>query len=177
MPNLTVHFDGAVVDRQSFLDGARTFTIEAEDKPSTGWRMNLSFHWDVEHESVDEGDLALVDPVGAELFAALAEGSAAEITDAEGNAGAAQIDLRFQVSGGEGGYVGATGTVRITGTLAGQGAGTGGSFEGEPGEAAMLTAEIAVEGGESGAVWEQRPAENIPTGTPQRYQEPGGPAT
>ena len=172
MPHVTINFSGAVTDRQSFLDGGRTSAIEAEDQPSAGWRMGLNLRWPVETEEVNEGDLTLVDPLGAELYATLTAGTVAEITDEEGNADAAQIDLRFEVTGGDGGYAGAAGAVHVTGTLAGQGAGTGGSFEGEAGEVALLTAEIAVEG--AGEVWQHPPTENIPTGTPQRYQEPGG---
>ena len=172
MPQVTVNFSGAVTDRQGFLDGARVFRIEAEDQPSTGWRLALSFRWPVETESVDEGEITMTDPLGGEFFGTLAEGSAAEITDEDGVPAAAQLDLRFEVTGGEGGYSDASGAVRVNGTLAGQGSGTGGSFEGDPGEAALLTAEIAVES--EGVTWDRSPTENIPTGTPQRYQEPRG---
>lgn len=171
MQHQSINFAGVVVDRQSFLDGARTFTIEAESQPATGWRLTLSFHWDVEGEAVDEGDLTLVDPIGAELYATLTRGTAAEITDAEGDVGAAQLDLTFDVTGGEGGYVSAAGAVSVTGTLAGQGSGTGGSMEGAPLEVAQITVQIDVDGEQRGAVWQAPPEANIPTGTPRRYQE------
>ncbi len=168
----TINFAGAVTDRQSFLDGGRLFTIEAEEQPSAGWRLAMTFRWPVTSEAVDEGELTLVDPIGAELYATLTGGTAAEITDEEGNVGAGQIDLTFDVTGGEGGYAEATGTVSVTGTIAGEGEGTGGSMEGEPGEGALLTAQLAVEGEDPARVWRAAPTEDIPTGTPERFQEP-----
>lgn len=171
MEPLTINFAGVIADHQRFLDGARSYTIEAENQPATGWRMALSFRWDVEDDAVDEGDLTLVDPVGAELYGTLTAGTAAEITDAGGDANAAQLDLTFEVTGGEGGYASAAGTVSVTGTIAGEGPGTGGSFEGE---GALLTARISVSGAEEGRVWGRAPEADIPTGTPRRDGEPRG---
>ena len=174
MPRFSINFSGAITDRESLLNGSRTYRIEAEDQPNAGWRLAMSFRWPVESEAVDEGDLTLVDPVGAELYGTLSGGTAAEITDQDGTAEAGQIDLQFDVTGGEGGYAAATGLIRVHGTIAGEGGGTGGSFEGEPGEAALLTVDLDVQGEYEGQVWQHPPTENIPTGTPQRYQEPGG---
>lgn len=136
-------FVGVIVDRQSFLDGARHLTIEGEDRPPTGWQLSLSFRWSVQSEVVTEGDLSLTEPDGGELQASLATGRASEVTDEEGNVNAAQIDLTFMVSGGEGRFANAAGDLRLTGTIAGQGEGTGGAYEGE---GVLLTMEWRVEG-------------------------------
>lgn len=158
MLRIQISFAGVIAERQSFLDGARQFTIEAEDQPPMGWRMTLALRWPLETEQVEEGDLTLIDPTGAELSGSLIEGHAAEITDEDGNVNAARVDLRYEVTGGEGGYANAAGSVHVYGTIAGEGEGTGGSFEGE---GALLTAELDIEG--EGDVWRAAPTANIPT--------------
>jgi hypothetical protein len=157
MLRMQINFAGVIAERQSFLDGARQFTIEAEDQPSLGWRMTLAVRWPLESERVEEGDLTLTDPSGSELSGSLMEGSAAEITDEDGNVNAARVDLQYEVSGGEGGYANATGRVRVHGTIAGEGEGTGGTFEGE---GALLTAELDVDN--EGDVWRAAPTARIP---------------
>lgn len=158
MLRMQINFAGVIAERQSFLDGARQFTIEGEDQPSVGWRMTLALRWPLETEQVEEGDLMLIDPSGAELSGSLMQGDAAEITDEDGNVNAARVDLHFDVSGGDGGYANAAGRVRVHGTIAGEGQGTGGSFEGE---GALLTAELEIDG--EGDVWRASPAAHIPT--------------
>lgn len=154
----SVNFAGAIADRQGYLDGARVYTIEGEGQPATGWRLALTVRWPIASERVEEGDLSLVEPGGAELTASLVTGAAAEITDEDGNVNAARLDLRFEVTGGEGGFAGATGTVRVHGTVAGEGEGTGGSFEGE---GILLTAELDITG--EGDVWRHPPERRIPS--------------
>lgn len=160
------NFTAVIADRQSFLDGGRQFTMEGEDQPPTGWRVMLSFRWPVQSEAVTEGDLTLVEPRGAALQGSLSAGRASEITDEEGNVNAGQFDFTFDVTGGEGGFQRATGTVHVTGTLAGQGEGTGGSFEGE---GVLLTVEYTIEGAEG--IWDAPPELIVPTGAPDRIVE------
>jgi hypothetical protein len=176
MLHTEINFAGVIADRQSFLDGARSFTIEAEDRPAIGWRMTLSFRWSPEEdgERVEEGDLTLTDPRGNELYGSLSRGTAAEITDEEGGVAATHLDLTFVVTGGEGAYAAATGTVAVSGTIAGEGPGTGGSLEGE---GALLTARLAIAGEDAAAAWEYPPTEDIPSGPARRYQEPPPQAT
>jgi hypothetical protein len=158
MLRVKVNFAGVITDRQSFLDGGRVYTIEAEDQPSIGWRMMLTMRWPMESGEVEEGDLSVTEPGGAELLGTLAGGTAEEITDEDGNPNAARLDLRFDVTGGEAGFAGASGSVLVHGTIAGEGEGTGGSFEGE---GALLTAELDIDG--EGDVWRHPPAEHIPS--------------
>jgi hypothetical protein len=158
MLRMQINFVGVITDRQSFLDGARQFMIEAEDQPATGWQMALAMRWPLETEQVEEGDLTLRDPSGAELTGSLMEGRASEFTDEDGNVNAVRVDLRFEVTGGEGGYAGASGSVRVHGTIAGEGEGTGGTYEGE---GALLTAELDIQG--EGDVWRAAPEQRIPT--------------
>jgi hypothetical protein len=145
---LTITFAGAIADQQRFLDGARVYTVEAEDQPATGWRLSLALRRPMVTERVEEGDLTLVEPGGGELSATLVEGTAAEIADEDGVVNAARIDLRFEVSGGEGGFAGAAGSVRVHGTISGEGEGAGVTYEGE---GALLTADLEVEG--ASGVW------------------------
>jgi hypothetical protein len=161
MQALSVNFAGVIVDRQSFLDGSRVFTIEAEDRPSQGWRLMLTFRWPVVSEDVDEGDLTLVVPDGGEIYGTLAGGTATEITNEVEESTAARFDLDFAVSGGDGPYEQVSGRLRVTGTIAGEGVGTGGSLEGE---GALITVEMWLEGAPDLSRF--RPTAAIPTGQP-----------
>jgi hypothetical protein len=143
MQALNVTFVGAIVERQSFLDGSRVFTIEGEDQPSLGWRVSLTFRWPVAAEDVDEGDLTLVLPDGGEIYGSLTGGTAAEVTDELGETNAARFELDFGVTGGDGPYARVSGRLHVRGTIAGEGAGTAGSFEGE---GVLLTVEMWLEG-------------------------------
>lgn len=161
MQALSVNFTGVIVDRQSFLDGSRVFTIDAEGQPSLGWRLTLTFRWPVVSEDVDEGDLTLFVPDGGEIYGTLAGGTAAEITDEMGESAAARFDLDFAVSGGDGLYEQASGRLWVTGTITGEGTGTGGSLEGE---GVLMTVEMWLEGVPDLSRF--RPTATIPTGQP-----------
>lgn len=143
MQALSINFAGVVVERQSFLDGSRVFTIEGADQPALGWRVSLTFRWPVASEAVDEGDLTLVLPDGGEIYGSLSGGTAAEITDEMGEANAARFDLDFTVTGGEGAYDLASGRLRMTGTIAGEGAASDGALEGE---GVLMTVDMWLEG-------------------------------
>lgn len=58
-----IRFRGAVVERQAYLDGASTYTIEADerDQPAgAGWSLLLTLRWDpVTGAGIEEGDLTL----------------------------------------------------------------------------------------------------------------------
>ncbi len=154
MAHTSINLTGALTDRESLVNGSRTYRVEGEDNSGAGWRLVMSFRWPVQSEAVDEGDVTVVDPAGGELYGTLSDGTAAELTDQDGEVEAARIDLQFDVTGGDGSYASASGRIHVTGTIAGQGGGTGGSFEGEPGEASMLTADLDIEGAETGMVGE-----------------------
>lgn len=140
---LDVNFAAVIVDRQGFLDGGRTYVLEGEGQPSQGWRIMCSVRWPMTSEQVREGDLMLVMPGGDELYGTLQSGTAAEITDDDGLVAAARLDLRFAITAGEGTLAAATGAALVTGTIAGEGEGTGGTFEGE---GALLTVHLELEG-------------------------------
>lgn len=166
MQPISINFAAIIADRQSFLDGARSFTLDGEDQPSTGRRLSMSIRWPVQGEEVDEGDLTIIEGTGDELYGTLSGGRASEVTDQDGNVGAANLDLLFDITGGEGQFSGATGTVRLAGTIAGEGDAAGGTYSGE---GAILTAEISMAGS---AAAPHKPTQAIPTGTPVTYQEP-----
>lgn len=145
MQPASINFAGVITDRQSFLDTAREWTIEGDDQPPTGRRLLLSVRWTAASDRAEEGDLTLVDPPAGELYATLTSGTVVEVTDQDGEVAAAQLDLTFEVTGGDGSFAGVTGSVTLTGTIAGDGEGSGGSFEGG---GALLTLRLSLEGGQ-----------------------------
>jgi hypothetical protein len=161
MQALSVNFVGAIVERQSFLDGSRVFTIEGEDQPSVGWRVSFTFRWPVATEDVDEGDLTLVLPDNGEIYGSLTGGTAAEVTDELGETNAARFELDFGVTGGDGPYERVSGRLRVTGTIAGEEAGTDTPLEGE---GVLLTVEMWLEGAPDLSRFLSTAA--IPTGRP-----------
>jgi hypothetical protein len=161
MQTLSVDFAGLIVDRQSFLDGSRIFTIEGEDQPSVGWRLSLTFRWPVASEDVDEGDLTLVLPDGGEIYGSLIGGRAAEITEELGDTNAARFDLDFGVTGGDGPYERVSGRLHVTGAIAGGGVGADIPLADE---GVLLTVEMWLEGAPDLSRF--RPTAEIPTGQP-----------
>jgi hypothetical protein len=119
-----LEFSGEVVDQQTFLDGTREFTIEAHSDAAAGdgdaWLMTLSFRWLAEIDaSVEEGDLSLTGPDGAGVFAALTEGTAEMTYDEDTAEDVILLRLTAEVRSGEGRYADSTGTIRLSGRLAG----------------------------------------------------------
>lgn len=158
---LEINFAAVIVERQGYLDGGRLFVLEGEDQPAQGWRLSFSMRWPVATERVEEGDVTLSTPVGDELYGSLRAGTAAEITDEDGVVGAARLDLLYDVTGSEGAFGDAGGTVQLTGTLAGEGAGSGGSFAGE---GALLTVRLELAGAPDLGAYQ--PATHVPPGAP-----------
>jgi len=114
---------GEIVDQQAFLDGTREYTLEAETAPAGDeegpWRLTLSFRWLKEiDESIEEGDLSLLDPRGSALYGTLVEGSAETVFDEDTADEAVLIDLTLEARSGEGKYAGWSGTIRVGGRLA-----------------------------------------------------------
>ena len=120
----TLVFAGEVVDQQTFLDGTREFTIEAQSDDAAGdvgdWLLTLSFRWLAEIDaSVAEGDLSLTGPDGAGVYAALTEGAAETAYDEDSAEDVTSLRLTAEVRSGEGGYADWTGTVQLSGRLTG----------------------------------------------------------
>jgi hypothetical protein len=160
MPRININFAGIIAERGGSVAAGQTLALTAEAQPSTGWRMELRCRWGNPPETVTAGRLSLTDPSGAVAEGRLERGTIVRVTDGDGITQAEQLDLHVAVTGGAGGYAGARGTVHLTGTIAGEGGGTGGSFEGDDG--VLLTAELDVDA--AGEVWEHPPTEPIPTG-------------
>ncbi|MGE0542067.1 MAG: hypothetical protein AB7R89_17990 [Dehalococcoidia bacterium] len=117
-------FLGEVVDQQTFLDGTREFMIEARsDAAAEGageWLLTLSFRWLAEIDaSVEEGDLSLTGADGAGLYAALIDGAAELIYDEDSAEDVTLLRLTAAVRSGEGRYADWTGSIRVSGRLAG----------------------------------------------------------
>jgi hypothetical protein len=117
-------FAGEVVDQQTFLDGTREFTIEAQSEPRAGeaeaWLLTLSFRWVAGIDAtVEEGDLSLTGEDGAGVYAALTEGSAEIVYDEDSAEDVTVLRLHAEVRSGEGGYANWTGAIDLSGRLAG----------------------------------------------------------
>jgi hypothetical protein len=117
-------FVGDVVDQQTFLDGTREFTIEAQSDSGAGdtgeWLLTLSFRWLAEIDStVEEGDLSLTGPDGAGVYATLTEGAAEMLYDEDNAEDITTLRLTAEVRSGEGQYADWTGTIRLSGRLTG----------------------------------------------------------
>lgn len=116
--------DGEIVDRQTFLDGTREFTIEAQSAPEPGeavWLTTLSFRWLAEIDaSIEEGDLSLTGPDGDGVYAAITEGEAESVFDEDIADEVTMLSLRGEVRSGEGQYAAWRGTIRVTGRIAGE---------------------------------------------------------
>lgn len=117
-------FTGEVIDQQTFLDGTREFTIEAQSVTTAGgadeWLITLSFRWLAEIDAtVGEGDLSLTGPDGAGVFAALTEGAAETIYDEDSAEDVTQLHLTAEVRSGEGRLTGWTGTILLNGRIIG----------------------------------------------------------
>lgn len=119
-----IRFHGAVVERQAYLDGASTFTIEAHERnepAGAGWSLLLTLRWDpVTGAGIEEGDLTLsrgtVERLGTaiqgEITAALDDDQGDEILtlavefdlitdDDEESATAERLTLRGVMTGDE----------------------------------------------------------------------------
>jgi hypothetical protein len=116
-----LEFEGAVVDSAAYLDGTREYMIEAE-APAAGepWRLTLSFRWPKDHDTpLEEGDLTVSGGAGAELLAALRDGTAAEMEDEDTGAESVELALSFTVSSAEGPLVGVE-RATLRGTVLGE---------------------------------------------------------
>jgi hypothetical protein len=117
-------FAGEVVDQQTFLDGTREFTIEAQSDTATGdagaWLLTLSFRWLAEIDaSVEEGDLSLTGSDGAGVYATVTEGAAEMTYDEDSAEDVTTLRLTAEVRCGEGRYADWTGVIRLSGRLTG----------------------------------------------------------
>jgi hypothetical protein len=117
-------FTGEVIDQQTFLDGTREFTIEAQSDTMPGgagaWLLTLSFRWLAEIDAtVEEGDLSLTGPDGAGVFATLTEGAAETIYDEDSAEDVTQLHLTAEVRSGEGRLTDWTGTILVSGRITG----------------------------------------------------------
>lgn len=120
---MRLSFDGAVVDRQSYLDGTRELAIEgeaAQQGPAEPWLLTLTLRWPKD-EAPDEGDLAITGPDSAALYGGLESGTVDEALDDAGDS-VLELALTFTIASAEGSFGGLSGTVRVTGTIVGDGA-------------------------------------------------------
>jgi len=129
-----LEFECELTEEQALLDGTREVLIEGAaqvDDDPVPWLLSLGCRRPKEDaKPLDEGDLSLTAPDGAVLFATLDTGTITEAFSDEVADTATVLNLRFNVSSGEGRYTTALGNVVVRGVLAGN--------------AGQLTVEIAV---------------------------------
>ena len=133
----TIEFSAASVAER----GGRTLVLRGESTP-VGWRLELRLDLDGA-ESADDGTLSLTTPAGATVTATLEGGRFSPVTDGDGQIAAAQFDLTFVASDDSDAAALPAGTIRVNGTLAGEGAASGGSYTGQ---GALLTVAFGHDG-------------------------------
>jgi hypothetical protein len=113
-------FDCAVIDAQSYLDGARELTLEGEAADQSGehpWLITLTLRWPKD-EAPDEADVSLTRADGAALYAGLQDGTIVESSDDSGDT-LLELALTFRIASGEGRLAESSGELRLEGTIAG----------------------------------------------------------
>jgi hypothetical protein len=102
--------------------GGRLVSLQGSGGPPEStdqWQLSLQSR--PESAERRRAALAIVGPLGDRINA-LSDGEALDaITDASGSVEGNRVDLRFNVTGGTGGFAGASGDVRLHGTLLPQG--------------------------------------------------------
>ena len=115
---LRIEITGEIVERQELLNGTQTITIEGADAAGD-WALVGALSWNlglVEYEG--EGDLTLTRADGAEIFATLVRADVAEAGDGIEDADHT-FRLTYEIDGGAGAFLDATGAGSAQGTLAG----------------------------------------------------------
>jgi len=115
---LRIEITGEVVERQELLNGTQSVTLEGADA-SGEWTLAGGLSWNV--GLVDypgEGDLTLARADGAEIFATLVRAAVVETEDSD-EAVDHIFRLTYEIDGGAGAFLDATGTASAEGTLAG----------------------------------------------------------
>ena len=99
---------------------ASTCKLRATGSPPLStdlWRLEALFERSSSGEPTQDSWLLLTGPMGGTVRCALQSGRPATFTDERGEVDAATIDLRFAVRESSGRLQGATGTVRVYGTV------------------------------------------------------------
>lgn len=115
---LRIEITGEVVERQELLNGTETITIEGADAAAE-WTLVGALSWNLGLvDYAGEGDLTLTRADGAEIFATLVRADVAEAGDGIEDADHT-FRLTYEIDGGAGAFLDATGTASAQGTLAG----------------------------------------------------------
>ena len=115
---LRIEITGEVVERQELLNGTQIVTLEGADAAG-GWTLAAGLSWNVGLvDYAGEGDLTLTRADGAEVYATLVRADVAEA-----GAGIEDADhafrLTYEIDGGAGAFLDATGAASAEGMLAG----------------------------------------------------------
>ncbi len=118
MEELRIEITGEVVERQELLNGTQNVTLEGAD--ATGvWTLVGVLSWNLGLvDYAGEGDLTLTRADGAEIFATLVRADVAEAGDGIEDADHT-FRLTYEIDGGAGEFLDATGAASAQGTLAG----------------------------------------------------------
>lgn len=136
--------------------------LEATGSPPLStdlWRLQAQFGPGASGGAADNGSMVLTGPTGGSLLSELQSGAPTVFTDESGDLRASTIDLVFAVREGEGRFEGATGTVRLYGSL-------------ESGSASV-TADLALQA--PAGVWEPPAASTLSPAEAASGASPQGP--
>ncbi len=118
-----INFEGTAALRLT-EGGGRIIGLSGSGEPPEStdqWQLTLRAPARGRESAAQATTLAIVSPLGDRIDAVLARESVDPITDGTGIAEGDALDLRFAVAGGTGGFDGATGSIRLHGTLLPQG--------------------------------------------------------
>ena len=112
---IVLQIEGDVVERQELLNGTQILTLEgAADAGGERWTLSGLLSWNRGLKDTIEGDITMARSDGAEVFATLARGSVAELTD---GSGASHFSLEYEIDGGTGAFAEASGAIDADGFL------------------------------------------------------------
>jgi hypothetical protein len=108
-----IEISGDVVERQELLNGTQIVTLEGASDDGR-WTMSGLVSWNIGlANAAAEGDITLSRDDGAEIFGTLARGDLSESDD-----GDIEFKLAYDVDGGAGEFVAASGRSEAVGVVA-----------------------------------------------------------
>lgn len=114
---IAIDFSGDIVERQELLNGTETVSLEAESGDGR-WAMSALVTWNIGLVSnAGEGDIALLQDDGGEIFGTLVRGDIVDAADGQDDA-THTMKLEYEIDGGTGAFASAAGTCEAVGSLA-----------------------------------------------------------
>lgn len=121
---LTVNFDGPI-DADSINGGATSLLLAGNGRPplsTDDWQLHARLSpTEAAEGRPKDADIEIWPPMDGSLSGSFLHGTVTRIPDETGNSPALKIDLTFGVADSSGSFAGATGSIRLYGTVQKQG--------------------------------------------------------